>query len=162
MQGDISKSRKRFYAGHRLSQKTDRGEKMSISIAHICIRTQNLEKTEAFYTQALGLSHVFDFTKIGRKVGCYLKVSDKSFIEVFEDDFALGKNAVAHFCLETDDIDAVQKKLADFGVSSTKKKLGCDNTWQIWFQDPNGVDIEFHQYTAKSSQITGQSVEIDW
>jgi catechol 2,3-dioxygenase-like lactoylglutathione lyase family enzyme len=135
---------------------------MTISIAHICIRTRDLAKTEAFYTEALGLSKVFDFTKNKRKVGFYLKVSDRSYIEAFDEDFTPAKSAIAHFCLETDDIDAAKKRLKDFGVSSTEKKLGCDNTWQIWFQDPNGIDIEFHQYTKDSSQMTGKSVEIDW
>ena len=33
---------------------------MSISIAHICIRTRDLPKPDAFYCDMLGLKRVFD------------------------------------------------------------------------------------------------------
>lgn len=135
---------------------------MKISIAHICIRTLDLQKTEDFYCGVLGLKRVFDFTKNGKKVGCYMQVSDRSYIEAFDEEVSGKGSNIAHFCLETDDIEAMKKRLADHKIPSTEKKLGCDNTYQIWFQDPNGIDIEFHQYTDRSSQFTGASVEIDW
>ncbi len=62
----------------------------------------------------------------------------------------------AHFCLETDDIDEVARRLADNGYPVTEKKLGADQSWQVWTKDPSGVRIEFHQYTPKSSQRTHQ------
>ncbi len=139
---------------------------MKVSIAHICINTDNLSKTEDFYCRVLGLIKVFDFTKNGKKVGCYLKVSEKSYLEIFETNSSQKTYEqscpIAHFCLETDDIDEAKKRLNDCGISSSEKKLGCDNTYQIWFKDPNGINIEFHQYTDSSTQLTGENVEIDW
>jgi hypothetical protein len=29
-------------------------------------------------------------------------------------------------------------------------------------KDPNGLDLEFQQYTPKSAQLTGRDVEVDW
>ena len=136
---------------------------MSLSIAHICIKTESLEKTERFYTKALGCAKVFDFTKEGRQVGCYLKVTDRQFIEMFDEKVPQKEPShMAHLCLETDDIDAMIKQLNHAGVETTPKKKGCDHTYQTWFKDPNGIDIELHQYTEKSTQHTGQDVEIDW
>ena len=136
---------------------------MSLSIAHICIKTAALGETERFYTEALGLTKVFDFTKAGKQVGCYLKVAEGQFIEVFEEPVSKrAPSHMAHLCLETDDIDAVTKRLNDLGWKTSPKKMGCDHTYQTWFKDPNGIDIELHQYTENSTQHTGKDVEIDW
>ena len=71
-------------------------------------------------------------------------------------------NGLKHFCLEADDIDLVMQQLTAQGVDFTPKKLGCDNTWQIWLKDPDGNAFEVHQYTATSAQSMGQVVEADW
>jgi hypothetical protein len=47
------------------------------------------------------------------------------------------------------------------GYETTEKKLGSDQSWQIWTTDPNGVRIEFHQYTADSSQRTHNNCILD-
>jgi hypothetical protein len=47
-------------------------------------------------------------------------------------------------------------------VAVKPKKMGCDQTWQFWCQDPDGTDVEFHQYTAQSSQFTRQPCIVDW
>ena len=41
-------------------------------------------------------------------------------------------------------------------------KMGADHTPQFWMKDPNGMDLEFQQYTERSSQFTGRDVEVDW
>jgi len=32
----------------------------------------------------------------------------------------------------------------------------------MWTEDPDGVNIEFHQYTENSSQVVGGTVEVNW
>ena len=59
-------------------------------------------------------------------------------------------------CYEVGDIDEVSRRLKADGHEVTDKKLGSDQSWQIWTTDPGGVKIEFHEYTAKSSQVTGR------
>jgi hypothetical protein len=39
--------------------------------------------------------------------------------------------------------------------------MGADDSLQFWIQDPNGLDIEFQQYTEHSSQFTGRNVEVN-
>jgi hypothetical protein len=52
--------------------------------------------------------------------------------------------------------------LEERGVAFTPKKLGVDNTRQIWLEGPDGNKFEVHQYTPTSTQFTGGTVEADW
>lgn len=137
---------------------------MKISIAHLCIYTKDLEATRKFYCDGLGMKKVFDFTLKGSLYGFYLEMSKGNFIEVFfADEFdSTPKSAMRHLCLETDDIEEARRTLINAGIESTEIIKGCDNTYQFWFKDPNGIDIEFHQYTPESSQFTGINCEVDW
>jgi glyoxylase I family protein len=137
---------------------------MDLSIAHICILTNDLEVTYNFYTKILGMSKVFDFIKDDELFGYYLKMADGNFIEVFKEEARVEKNqgSYRHLCLETKDIQKLHKKMCSNGIEATDIKKGCDNTYQFWIKDPNGMDIEFHQYTFSSSQLTGVSCQVDW
>src|SRR6185369_16419864 len=126
------------------------------ALAHICILSSDLNRSLDFYCGALGLKRHFDFFKDGALFGFYLQVGPGQFIEIFKAGPAaeFRSQRIHHFCFEVDDIDAVREKLIKHGVAVTPKKLGCDQTWQCWCKDPDGVDFEFQQYTDKSSQFT--------
>jgi len=47
-------------------------------------------------------------------------------------------------------------------ITVTEKKLGVDHTWMATCHDPNGIFIEFHQYTEDSLQLRGGSCCIDY
>ncbi len=136
---------------------------MFTRIAHVCLFARDLEQSVAWYRK-LGFETVFRFARNGSDYGAYLALADRSFIEIFQDP-NLGpvvNNGIAHFCLETDDIDAVVAQLTERGVAVTPKKLGVDNTWQVWLEDPTGNRFEVHQYTPASTQFAGGTVEADW
>ena len=134
---------------------------MELKFAHICIRTRDLAETVRFYTEALGLEKVFNFLRNGEVMGAYLRISDMNFIEVFEvPDVENHPSSISHLCLETDDIDAAATELRSRGVKVTDRKTGADGSYQVWFADPNGIQIELHQYTESSSQITGTDVTV--
>jgi catechol 2,3-dioxygenase-like lactoylglutathione lyase family enzyme len=138
---------------------------MSIkSLAHVCIKSANLDATTAFYCGELGMKRLFDFTRQGKVIGFYMKADNTSFIEVFEagEVTPIEQQVLNHLCLETDDIVALQKTLAARGLQPGEVKMGADNSYQFWMKDPNGMSIEFHQYTDKSSQFTGEPVEVNW
>ena len=61
-----------------------------------------------------------------------------------------------------DDLDEVIRLVRGRGWPISDKKLGCDNAWQSWITDPNGVQIELHQYTPQSSHFTGEPCIVDW
>jgi lactoylglutathione lyase/glyoxylase I family protein len=134
-------------------------------IAHVCLSVKDLQRSIEWY-EKLGLGVMFEFTRKGSRFGVYTNVSESSFIELFEDP-NLGPvvdNGILHFCLETEDIELTMGTLRERGVEVTDKKLGVDNTWQIWLHDPDGYRFEVHQYTARSMQLGGfsGSIEADW
>ncbi|MCH8556639.1 MAG: VOC family protein [Balneolia bacterium] len=130
-------------------------------LAHICIHSEDLTETERFYCGALGLEKGFIFEKDDALFGFYIKLGGDSFIEVFKGQpGAIGN--INHLAIETDDIEKVITELRAHGFKATDKKLGGDHTWQSWTEDPSGVRIEFHQYTADSMQFKGGICEVDW
>ncbi len=134
------------------------------AIAHICISTRDLDKTETFYCSCLGLVKKFDFIKDGNVAGFYLRINDVNFIEVFQTEGPSSdqESPIKHFCLEVDDIDKTIEAVRKCGVEIANKKMGCDNSWQAWLTDPNGIKIELHQYTDNSCQVTGGDCEINF
>ena len=138
---------------------------MITSLAHVCIEVDDLKKAEWFYCNVLGLKKKFDFIKDDELFGFYLEVGDGNYLEVFgsgvkSDEYA--RQRIRHFCLEVDDIDAIAKVLEANGVEARAKKMGADGSWQIWCEDPSGLNLEFHQYTDKSSQLTGENCIVNW
>jgi len=132
-------------------------------IAHICIGSKDLAATERFYCAGLGFSKAFNFIRNGDVFGFYLRVAENSHIEVFrQDEIQEGpKCPIRHMCFEVDDIESTVRRLKDQGYDATEKQLGADRSWQAWTTDPGGVRIEFHQYTAESSQKTGRDCRLD-
>jgi lactoylglutathione lyase/glyoxylase I family protein len=132
-------------------------------IAHVCLKVRSLQQSLDFYTR-LGLEPVFRFTRQGRLLGIYLKLAEASFIEIFEDPTLETpvNTGLVHFCLETENLDRLMTDLRTRNIDFTEKKLGCDDTWQIWLKDPDGNAFEVHQYTPRSMQFTGGTVEADW
>ena len=138
-------------------------ETMVKGYAHICIAADDLAATERFYCAGLGFRKVFDFIREGKVVGFYLEVSERVFIEVFQQDGieTKAKCPICHICFEVDDMDEVAGRLRSQGYDVSEKKLGEDQSWQTWATDPAGVRIEFHQYTETSAQFTGSNCVLD-
>jgi glyoxylase I family protein len=134
-------------------------------IAHICLQTRNLQKTLTFYKNALNLKVHFRFIREGKVFGYYLGSGKSTYIEIFENKKleSTGVNgALKHLCFEVASIKAVEKNLIRKKIKHTDPKLGADNSWQLWVEDPNGIPMEFHQYTKKSSQKTKKDCVVSW
>ena len=134
---------------------------MITQLAHICIHTEDLGESERFYLDALGLKKGFEFEKDGERFGFYIKLGGRTCIEIFTGEPGPAGN-INHMALETNDIDQVITSLRASGFDITDKTMGADHTWQAWTEDPNGVRIEFHQYTEKSMQFEGGVCQVDW
>lgn len=136
---------------------------MFTRLAHVCLNVKNLDRSVEYYTR-LGFAPRFRFTREGRPFGAYLEIAPDQYIEMFEDP-TLDKprnTGLVHFCLESADLEAEMARLAGLEIPFTEKKLGCDHTYQIWLSDPDGNAFEVHQYTDRSLQRTGGTVEADW
>ena len=137
------------------------------SIAHVCLHTADLEATRKFYCDLLGMSVQFWFTKNGRRIGFYLNAGNGTFLEAFlkaeVPEYQKIPNTLAHFCLETDDLAALHQRLVEAGCHPTALKTdSCDQTWQFWVKDPNGLPLEVQQYTSHSAQMAHEDVEVPW
>jgi len=134
-----------------------------LSLAHISLNVKNLERSMEYY-QKLGFKPKFKFTRQGKHYGHYLEICEHHYIELFEnpDMDAPVNTGIMHFCLETENIDDLVQMLDSHGILHTDKKLGCDNTWQVWLTDPDGNTFKIHQYTKDSMQKIGGEVEVDW
>lgn len=134
-------------------------------LGHVCIGAYDLQATLHFYTEILGMRKVFDFLKQGEPFGFYLDAGNGTYIEVFSrsDKEEPKRPLMEHMCFEVADIDAIVADLEAKGWPIiAPKKMGGDNSYQVWVADPSGVRIEFMQYTAESSQLTGNPCIVDW
>ncbi len=128
------------------------------SIGHVAIRVKDIKKSLDFYVNKLGLAEMFRLNRDGKLWIVYLRLTDTQFIELFPD--AVGDRApkedtvgLNHVCLECDDIDLVLKQIAAKGIPLFRpKKLGADNNYQAWIEDPDGNRIELMQMGKGSMQ----------
>ncbi len=133
-----------------------------IKLAHVCIETDDVVATEAFY-EKLGLKRQFEFRNNDDElIGLYLAFSNNSFIEIIKVLKPREEGAVRHFAMEVDNIDAAKAQFEERGVSVSEKKLGADKTWMITTRDPNNIFIEIQQYTSESLQQCGGRCSIDY
>ncbi len=131
-------------------------------LAHVCIETTDLEMTEAFYA-AVGLNRRFEFrNQNGELVGFYLAFDNQSYIEVILNKTPKGEGIVRHFAVEVDDVDELRERLLAHGSDVTEKEFCGDRIWMVTCKDPNGVFIEFQQYTAESMQLVGGTCRVDY
>ncbi len=130
-------------------------------IAHICIHTKDLEKTFKFYTEVLGLEKGFEFEKDGELFGYYIKLGNNTFIEVFKGDPGEVGN-INHVAIEVENIDGLIQRIRSHNYKIEDKTIGDDHSWQVWITDPNGIRIEFHEYTEKSMQLVGGKCKVNW
>ena len=133
-------------------------------VAHVCLHVMDVERSTDFYSRILGLPVKFRFNKKnGTNFGAYFDAGNGTFIEIFKtDEEKLTEAHMVHMCLEVDSIEATIEDIRSKGHEVTDKKLGCDQSWQAWITDPDGVKIELHEYTANSSQKTGNDLTVDW
>ena len=133
-------------------------------LAHVCIFANDLDATRSFYRDVLGMDTQFNFLRDGKIFGFYLDCGGRSHVEVFQKDGASygDMNQINHLCLDVEDIDAAIAHIRSMGVDATAKKLACDDTYQAWIRDPNGVKIELFEYTEKSAQFAGGDRIADW
>jgi len=133
-------------------------------IAHACIFANDLDETAEWYRQVLGIEKKFNFTRDGKVFGYYLDVGNRTHIEVFlktEASFS-ETNQINHICLEVSDMDTALAHIREQGVEASDKSNGCDDTWQSWITDPNGVKIELFAYTEDSAQFVGRDRVAHW
>lgn len=144
-------------------------------LAHLCLKTSQLERMTAFYRDALGATVKFRYlNRAGEPIGCYFAFGENTFIEVFDhaDAHRRSQNTKPfepleeprdpwlmrfnHFCFQVEALDDYVRLLESRGVIVTGRKTGNDRSRQAWVKDPDGNLIELQEYTPLSRQFTGE------
>jgi len=136
---------------------------MLTKLAHVCIESDDLERTEKFYA-VLGLSRRYEFRNLqDQLVGYYLAFpGSPTYIEVIKTRTPRPTGLVRHFAIEVDDIESARQALLSAGVKTGTAVLEKDRTLMITCHDPNGVFIEIQQYTEDSMQLRGGVCRVDY
>ena len=120
------------------------------ALTHAAIYVKDMEESLDFYERALGFKKIFELPdpETGEPWIVYIQVCKGQFIELFYTkpgseivpDPEVGMN---HLCFLVDDVHATAEHLEKEGFDVFIKPCkGCDNNWQTWVKDPNGVRIE--------------------
>jgi catechol 2,3-dioxygenase-like lactoylglutathione lyase family enzyme len=144
-------------------------------LAHLCLKTSQLESMTVFYRDKLGATLTFRYLgRMGQPIGCYFAFGGKTFVEVFDHADAHRRSGTQnpfepleeprdpwlmrynHFCFQVENLDGFVTLLESRGVSVTGRKIGNDRSHQAWIRDPDGNLIELQEYTAQSRQFTGE------
>lgn len=144
-------------------------------LAHLCLKTSQLDQMTSFYRDGLGATVKFRYLNPkGEPIGCYFAFGENTFVEVFDHADAHRRSKSAkplepleeprdpwlmrynHFCLQIEGLDAFVKLIESRGITVTGRKIGNDRSHQAWVKDPDGNLIELQEYTAGSRQFTGE------
>ena len=116
---------------------------MAIHIHHVNIRTKELQRSVAFYTEALGLTQGFrpDFGF----PGAWLYDAGRPAVHLNQtsDEAANLDNAMDHVAFAVDRLDEVLGRLDRLGVAyAGLRPIPGSDIRQCFVKDPNGVTVE--------------------
>jgi catechol 2,3-dioxygenase-like lactoylglutathione lyase family enzyme len=126
-----------------------------VGVAHIGLRTDNLEAARKFYGAVLGFQEPFTYDRPASEGGglllTYFKVNDHQYIEVFPELKDPKEDRLSHISFETSDAEQLRAYLAGKGVKVPDKldPMG-DGNRGFEVLDPDGHDVEFIQYMPSS------------
>ena len=126
-----------------------------VGVAHIGLRTDNLEATRRFYTGVLGFQEPFSLDKPASQGGglllTYFKVNDHQYIEMFPELTDPKMDRLSHISFETSDAEQLRAYLASKGVKVPEKLEPMeDGNRGFDVEDPDGHVVEFVQFMPGS------------
>jgi catechol 2,3-dioxygenase-like lactoylglutathione lyase family enzyme len=121
-------------------------------LSHICLGSQDLDKTRDFYQGKLGYPIVHEFKNRENEVYGYIfGIGNGTFLEFFKINEPPSAGSFRHFCIAVEDIYAMARRFTTRGIACEVNRGRTDGTLQTWITDPDGIKIEFHQYDSLSS-----------
>lgn len=143
---------------------------MDVALGHCALQTRQLDRALDFYENVLGLEkHFFLRREDGSIWLVYLRTKSGQFIELFnipDGDFSPHNATFRHFCLIVNNIEQaaaeLQEKKQDLYYGPTTmgnlapspfiKHMGKCGSYGFFICDPDGNQIEFHEFTPMSLQ----------
>ena len=123
-----------------------------VGVAHIGLRTDNIEAARKFYGQELGFAEPFKLDKPDGSLSLtYFKVNDHQYIEIFPELKSPDEDRLSHIAFETTNIRQLRDYLASKGVKVPDQVgNGRDGNLNFMIKDPDGHNVEFVQYMPGS------------
>ncbi len=122
-----------------------------VGVAHIGLRTSDLNAAETFYGHVLGYAHFSLDKPTGGLMLNYYKVNDHQYIEIYPTLTDPNEDRMTHFAFETTNIQQLRDYLAAHNVKvPATLKPGLDKNVSMMIKDPEGHDVEFVQYMPGS------------
>ncbi|MGA3204308.1 MAG: VOC family protein, partial [Bryobacteraceae bacterium] len=123
-----------------------------VGVAHIGLKTNDLQAARNFYGRDLGFEEPFTLDKAsGGLLLTYFKVNDHQYIEVFPELKDDSEDRLSHIAFETTDIRRLRDYLASRGVKVPDSlKLGLDGNISMMIKDPDGHNVELVEYLPGS------------
>jgi len=124
-------------------------------IGHICLGTNDLAASHDFYCGILDAQILHKFkNESGELYGYILALGKGPFLELFNQGEPVnGKDLFRHICIVVDDINNIATKFQSLGHTIEVRRGRSDGVLQFFVKDPDGNEIEFHQYDSKSAEI---------
>ncbi len=133
---------------------------MVLGLGHAAFNVKDMEKSVAFYENALGFRKAFEINRpeTGEPWIVYIYAGGGQFVELFyggvdEIPYRDANIGFSHLCVAVDDIQEAWKRVTEAGApQDDAPKQGADFNWQCWTHDPDGIKIELMQLDEKSPQ----------
>jgi catechol 2,3-dioxygenase-like lactoylglutathione lyase family enzyme len=126
-----------------------------VGVAHIGLRTDNLDAARKFYTGVLGFQEPFMLDKPKEEgtglLLTYFKVNDHQYIEMFPELTDPKMDRLSHISFETKDAEQMRAYLGSRGVKVPDKlepMLDGNRGFDVF--DPDGHDVEFVEFRPGS------------
>ena len=127
---------------------------MKQRLGHVCLGTVRLEAQIEFYCEVLQCELVHSFSNLdGFRYGAFLAVGEGSFLEFFHDESERGSGGrFRHLAFQVEDLKAQAQRLGALGLKLEVRRGTTDGALLACIEDPDGNEIEFHQYDEMSVQ----------
>jgi catechol 2,3-dioxygenase-like lactoylglutathione lyase family enzyme len=113
---------------------------MLLSFNHVTVRSQDLERTERFYTAVLGLRS--GWRPAFAQAGLWLYMGDAAAVHVLLANGEEAAGRIDHFAFNAQGLSGFLQRLKDVGQAYRLKRLPNDGDWQLFLHDPDGTLIE--------------------
>ena len=118
---------------------------MTFKMNHVHLKTKDPEKTAKFYVDTLGAKIVSQSPNGTYRLdlhGLTLNVSE--FLEQKRKQIY----GMEHIAIDTDELDALVKKLAERGINILEQTVVSGGRRVCFFEGPDGVQLEFIEIKA--------------
>jgi lactoylglutathione lyase len=114
---------------------------MTLKLNHLHIKTKDPEKTARFYVDTFGAKILSKSPRGGYRLD--LLGLDLNVTDFLTDQTREQKYGMEHIAIDTDELDAIVKKLEDQGIRILEKTVVSGGRRVCFFEGPDGVQLEF-------------------